>query len=78
MDKNIGLYICTGCGIGDALDIDPIAEVASDDCSISNCKEHACLCGPEGVDLIKQDIDGEGVNTIIIAACFRKSKLRCL
>ena len=69
MDKNIGLYICTGCGIGEALDIDPIAEVASDDCSISNCKNHAWLCGPEGVDLIKQDIDGESVNTIIIAAC---------
>ncbi|MBW1852949.1 MAG: CoB--CoM heterodisulfide reductase iron-sulfur subunit A family protein, partial [Deltaproteobacteria bacterium] len=72
MDKNIGLYICTGCGIGDALDIDPIAEVASDDCSISNCKDHAWLCSPEGVDLIKQDIDGEGVNTIVIAACSQR------
>jgi len=72
MDKNIGLYICTGCGIGDALDIAPISEIAADDYSVPICKDHPFLCGPEGLDLIKQDIDGEGVNTIIIAACSQR------
>jgi quinone-modifying oxidoreductase subunit QmoB len=69
MDKNIALYTCTGCGIGDALDISGVSDVAADDYSVPICKDHAALCSPEGVDFIKQDIDGEGVNTIIIAAC---------
>src|SRR5665648_342356 len=44
MDKKTGVYICTGCGIGESLDI-------------------------EGVSQIKSDIENEGVNTVVIAAC---------
>jgi quinone-modifying oxidoreductase subunit QmoB len=69
MDKKTAVYICTGCGIGDAIDVDKLAEVATDEHSVPVCKNHPFLCGPEGVDLIKQDIEGEGVNTLIIAAC---------
>ncbi len=69
MDKNIGLYICTGCGIGDALNIDPISDIATDDYSVPLVKNHPCLCGPDGVELIKKDIESEGINTIMIAAC---------
>ena len=28
MDKKYGVYICTGCGIGDSLDIDALGDVA--------------------------------------------------
>jgi quinone-modifying oxidoreductase subunit QmoB len=69
MDKKTALYICTGCGIGEALDVEKLAEVASDDFKITDCKNHPALCGPEGSGLIKQDIEANGVNTIIIAAC---------
>ena len=27
MDKKLGVYICTGCGIGDSLDIDALKKV---------------------------------------------------
>ncbi len=69
MDKKTALYICTGCGIGDSLDIEPLKEIASDDYNIPVIKDHPFFCGPEGVELIKQDIESEGVNTIVIAAC---------
>ena len=69
MDKKTAVYICTGCGIGDALDVDPIKELATDELSIPICKDHPFLCGEEGVDLIKKDIEGEGVNAIIICGC---------
>ncbi|MCF8082520.1 MAG: hydrogenase iron-sulfur subunit [Deltaproteobacteria bacterium] len=69
MDKKTALYICTGCGIGDALDIEQLKEEGTEDFTIAEIKEHPCLCGPEGVELIKKDIEEEGVNTIIIAAC---------
>jgi quinone-modifying oxidoreductase, subunit QmoB len=72
MDKKTALYICTGCGIGDALDIEQLKEEGTEDFTIAEIKDHPCLCGPEGVELIKSDIEGEGINTIIIAACSQR------
>ena len=70
MDKKYGVYICTGCGIGDAL-------VMEDLCAVPKAegfpvKTHPFLCGKEGVELLKQDIAGDGVNTLVIAACSRR------
>ncbi len=72
MDKNTAVYICTGCGIGDALDIEKLKADGTEDFQISQCKDHPFLCGPEGIDLIKKDIEGEGINTIIVAACSQR------
>ncbi|MDK2887718.1 MAG: quinone-modifying oxidoreductase, subunit QmoB [Thermoanaerobacter sp.] len=69
MDKKLAVYICTGCGIGDALDIDALSNVATKEYKVPVCKSHPFLCGAEGVGMIKQDMEGEGVNTIVIAAC---------
>jgi quinone-modifying oxidoreductase subunit QmoB len=69
VDKKLAVYICTGCGIGDALDIDALSKVATKEYKVPVCKSHPFLCGAEGVELIKQDMEGEGVNTIVIAAC---------
>jgi len=69
MDKKTAVYICTGCGIGDALDIEQLKEEGTADYGIDVIRDHPFLCGPEGVDLIKQDIQGEGVNTVVIAGC---------
>lgn len=68
MEKKIAVYICTGCGIGDALDIEQLSKVATDE-NISTCRNHSNLCGQEGIELIKKDMIDEGVNTIVITAC---------
>ena len=69
MEKKLGVYICSGCGIGDALDLEQLAKVATKECKAAVCRNHANLCSKEGVELIKADIAGEGVNTLMIAAC---------
>lgn len=69
MEKKIAVYICTGCGIGDALDIDALSKVATGEYKAAICKTDAQLCGPDGVNLIKQDIENEGVDTVVIAGC---------
>ena len=69
MEKKIAVYICTGCGIGDALDIDALSKVAKSEFKVPICKTDGQLCGPEGVALIKQDIESEGVDTVVIAGC---------
>lgn len=69
MEKKTAVYICTGCGIGDALDTEQLSKVATDEGSVPICRIHANLCSQEGVELIKNDIANEGANTLVIAAC---------
>jgi len=69
MEKKTAVYICTGCGIGDALDIEQFSKVATDEGSAPICRNHSNLCSQEGVALIKDDIANEGANTLVIAAC---------
>jgi quinone-modifying oxidoreductase subunit QmoB len=68
-DKKIGCYICTGCGIGDALDAKALTAIATKEQRIPVVKQHAYLCGPEGVAMIRQDMASEGVNALVLAAC---------
>lgn len=70
MDKKYGVYICTGCGIGDALDIDKLSAVPKEEGY--GVKTHPFLCSKEGVDFLKKEISDSGVNTLVIAACSRR------
>ena len=71
MDKKYGVYICTGCGIGEALDIEKLSAVPKE-AGVGIVKTHPFLCGKEGLELLKQDIAGEGVNSLVIGACSRR------
>lgn len=73
MEKKFGVYICKGCGIGEAVDMEKLSNVAIKDMKIENCKTHDIMCSPAGVQMIKDDIR-EGVNTVIIAACSPRVK----
>jgi len=70
MDKKYGVYICTGCGIGDALDMEEMCAVPEE--KNFPVKTHPFLCGKEGIELIKKDIADEGINTLVIAGCSRR------
>jgi quinone-modifying oxidoreductase subunit QmoB len=67
MDKKFCVYICEGCGIGEALDIEKLCDVPKEE-GLS-VKTSPILCGKEGVELLKMDIADDGVNTLVIAAC---------
>ncbi len=67
MDKKYGAYICTGCDIGENLDIEALRSVVGE--QGMTAKLHAALCSEAGREMIKSDIAGNGVNTVIICAC---------
>lgn len=67
MAKSYCAYLCSGCGIGDALDMEALSGVVSKEMSME-CKTHECLCGAEGRAFIEADI-ATGVNTVVIGAC---------
>jgi quinone-modifying oxidoreductase subunit QmoB len=73
MEKKYGLYICKGCGIGDAIDVDAVIKEAGEKPDEDSVKVHDALCSPEGVEMIKADVAG-GVNAINIAACSPRVK----
>ena len=70
MQKKVGVYICEGCGIGDVLDIDKLDKKAPP--KVKFRARHPIMCSPEGVELIKKDIENDGVNTVVVAACSRR------
>jgi quinone-modifying oxidoreductase subunit QmoB len=67
-------YICTGCGIGNKLDARQLAKVAQREGKMALVREHAFLCSDDGVAQIRNDIAGEGVTHVMIAACSRRMK----
>jgi len=70
----IGAYICKGCGLGDRLDCSGLATIAQREGKASIVREHDFLCNAEGVAMIQNDIDTEGVNRVAIMACSRRAK----
>ena len=70
MKKVYGVYICSGCGIGDALDLEALAEVAEEEAV--PVQTHPFLCSQAGVGVIKKDIAAKGTNAIVVAACSRR------
>jgi len=73
-EMKIGAYICNGCGIGDRLDSGQMEMTATRDGKAAICQQHDFLCSEAGVKMIQDDIDNEGVNRVVIAACSRRAK----
>ncbi|MBI4773573.1 MAG: hydrogenase iron-sulfur subunit [Deltaproteobacteria bacterium] len=70
MDKKLGVYVCKGCGIGDAINVEALSEAIEGlDVTPHLFKDVPVLCSKEGVDTIKADIEGEGINAVVVAAC---------
>jgi quinone-modifying oxidoreductase subunit QmoB len=75
MDKKYGVYICKGCGIADAFDVDKAAAGSAKSTKVPAeiVKTHDILCSPAGIELIKNDVKA-GTNTIVIGACSGRVK----
>ncbi len=76
MEKRYGVYICKGCGIGQAVDIEKIISSAAGNSKLpkERFKTHDVLCSPDGIAMINRDIKDEGVNALAIGACSWRTK----
>ena len=72
MENKIGVYICSGCDIDQALDVEELTKVATKECKVPVSKSHPFLCSEEGVQLLKEDQKNEGVNRFVIGACSQR------
>jgi quinone-modifying oxidoreductase subunit QmoB len=70
--EKIGLYLCSGCGIEGAIQLDKLQAVA-DENGISTTID-ACLCSPEGVAAINKAVDDGQIDGVLIGACSPRAK----
>ena len=66
--KKVAVWICQGCEIGESLDVEALEKVATGELDADLCQSHACLCGEEGVELIRGEVQ-QGANALVIAGC---------
>ena len=66
MGKNTGVYVCSGCGIGGALDTQKLLDLAAAAGGPVRSSPAFCL---EDARLIRTDVEQEGVDGVVIAAC---------
>jgi quinone-modifying oxidoreductase subunit QmoB len=74
MSGKLGVYLCTGCSIGDSLDAAKLVQVANGECHAAVCRTHAALCGAEACGQIRQDLADGTVDTVVVAACSPRFK----
>ena len=76
MEKKYGVYLCKGCGTGEAIDFESLAKVIKKEGKIQHIKEHDILCSPAAREMILEDLkpEGEGINALVIAACSPRVK----
>ncbi|HET8578243.1 MAG TPA: FAD-dependent oxidoreductase [Methylomirabilota bacterium] len=66
MAKKTGVYVCSGCGIGGALNAQKLLDLAAAAGGPVRSSPAFCL---EDARLIRADVEQEGVDGVVIAAC---------
>jgi quinone-modifying oxidoreductase, subunit QmoB len=68
-EKKPGVYLCKGCGIADAVDVDALAKIGKSEFRIGHCVTAGALCAPESVAAMRKDVDEGVVNRVVVGAC---------
>ena len=72
IETKVGVYLCSGCGIGESINCEQLSQVASKENKVPVCKESSWLCSEENVEMIKKDIASENLNRVVIGACSQR------
>ncbi|MBU0763487.1 MAG: FAD-dependent oxidoreductase [Bacteroidetes bacterium] len=75
VEKNISIYICSGCEIGESIDMEALAGIVVKESGIFTCKVHPALCSIQGTEMIRNDISTHSPNAIAICACSPRVKV---
>ncbi len=68
----IGVFLCSGCGIGEALDMEALQGVAEE--AGATVFTHPCLCSEEGVAALHSILDSGEVDSLVLAGCSPRSQ----
>ena len=66
----IGVYIChCGINIAGTVDVEAVADYASRLPGVAISRHYTYMCSDPGQDLIKHDIQENGLNRVVVASC---------
>ena len=69
----IGVYICQcGGNISDVVDVERVAQQAATLPNVAVVRTNTFMCSDPGQNLIAQDIENEGLDRVVVAACSPK------
>ena len=69
-DAKVGVYVChCGGNISDVVDVKAVAEAAGVDPNVAVSKDFLFMCSDPGQQLIIEDIEKQGINRVVVAAC---------
>lgn len=75
MPKKLGVYLCTGCSIGDSLNAAALEKIAKDENKAAVWRVDPFLCEHEACQSIRDDFARGDVDTAVIAGCSARAKL---
>jgi len=70
----MGLAVCSGCDIGNCMDVDKLCSVATAHADGIVCMYHPALCSEEGIRDLHRLVRENGLNRLAIAACSPRVK----
>lgn len=68
-ETKVGLYVCSGCSIGNSIDCQKIAEDIASEFKIPVAKVNNWVCSENFVKEIKKDIEENQLDRVVISAC---------
>lgn len=69
-DSKIGVYVChCGTNIAGSIDIDEVVNFSKGLKNVKIVREHIYLCSEQGQNIIKEDINKEGIDRVVAACC---------
>ena len=69
----VGVFFCSGCGIGDTIDMEALDGVATE-AGAATTLTHPCLCEEAGVKAIRDAVAEHSLDGVVVAACSERSK----
>ncbi len=66
----VGVYVChCGINIASTIDVESVANYAKTLPNVLVARNYTYVCSDPGQELIKKDIQNEGINRVVVAAC---------
>jgi quinone-modifying oxidoreductase subunit QmoB len=71
--ERVGAVLCSGCGIGGAVDLEAVARAAAAS-GASATLTHGCCCSAEGLATIRSAVGEHALDAVVVAACGERAK----
>ncbi|NOR33495.1 MAG: hydrogenase iron-sulfur subunit [Bacteroidales bacterium] len=71
---SMALALCTGCGIGECIDSEKLAETAAEAIQGISCMKHSAACSEAGLAELNKLVQEKGVKRLAVAACSPRVK----